>query len=47
METIKSLWEWRINFIKTHPFLSAYIALVKGVIIGGFIIYWYFVGFEN
>ena len=42
---IKSFWEWRKNFVITHPFFSAYIAFVKGVIVGGLIIYWYFVGF--
>ena len=42
---IKSFWEWRKNFIRTHPFLSAYIAFVKGISIGGLIVYWYFVGF--
>ena len=45
METIKSFWKWRKNFIRTNPFISAYIAFVKGVIFGGLIIYWYFVGF--
>ena len=45
IETIKSFWEWRMNFIRTHPFYTAYISLVKGIIIGGLIVYWYFVGF--
>ena len=45
METIKSFWEWEMNFIRKQPFYTAYISFVKGVIIGGLIIYWYFVGF--
>ena len=45
IEEFKSFWEWRMNFIKMHPFYSAWAALVKGIIIGGLIVYWYFVGF--
>ena len=45
IEKIKSFWEWRMNFIKRHPFYSAWAAFVKGIIIGGPIVYWYFFGF--
>ena len=45
IEKIRSFWEWRVNFIKIHPFYSAWAAFVKGIIIGGLIVYWYFVGF--
>ena len=30
IEKIKSFWEWRMNFIKMHPFYSAWAAFVKG-----------------
>ena len=45
IEKIKSFWEWRMNFIRIHPFYSAWAAFVKGIIFGGLIVYWYFVGF--
>ena len=45
IDKFKSFWEWRMNFIKMHPFYSAWAAFVKGIIIGGLIVYWYFVGF--
>jgi len=47
IEKFKSFWEWRINFIRIHPFYSVWAAFVKGIIIGGLIVYWYFVGFLN
>ena len=30
LETIKSLWEWRMNIIRNHPFLAAWSAFLKG-----------------
>ena len=42
---IKLFWEWRMKFVRIHPFYSAWAAFVKGIIIGGLIVYWYFVGF--
>jgi len=45
IEEIKSFWKWRMNFVRIHPFFSAWLAFFKGVIIGGLIVYWYFVGF--
>ena len=46
IEKIKSFWEWRLNFVRINPFLSERLAFVKGVIFGGLIVYWYFVGFR-
>ena len=37
LEKIKSFWEWRMNFVRIHPFYSAWAAFVKGIIIGGLI----------
>tara|TARA_B100000686_G_C16078194_1_gene612612 strand:- start:60 stop:209 length:150 start_codon:yes stop_codon:yes gene_type:complete len=45
IEKIKWFWKWRMNFVKIHPFFSAWLAFIKGVIIGGLIVYWYFAGF--
>ena len=45
IEKIKSFWEWEMNFVRIHPFYTAWLSFVKGIIIGGLIIYWYFVGF--
>ena len=45
IEKIKSFWEWKMKFVRIHPFYSACSSFVKGIIIGGLIVYWYFVGF--
>ena len=45
LEKIKSFWEWRMNFVRIHPFYSTWAAFVKGIIIGGLTVYLYFVGF--
>ena len=41
IEKIKSFCEWRMNFVRIHPFYSAWLSFVKGIIIGGLIVYWY------
>ena len=47
IKKIKSFYEWYINFIRNHPFLAAWSAFVKGMIIGGLIVYWYCVAFNR
>ena len=36
---IKSFYEWYINFIRNHPLLSVFSAFIKGMIIGGLIVF--------
>ncbi len=45
IENIKSFWEWRIKFVRIHPFYSAWSSFVKGIIIGTLIVFRYFVDF--
>ena len=45
IEKIKSFWEWRMDFVRMHPFYSAWLSFVKGIIFGGLIVYGYLVGF--
>ncbi len=42
IKKIKSFYEWYINFIRNHPLLSVFSAFIKGMIIGGLIVFLYF-----
>jgi len=42
IKKIKSFYEWYINFIRNHPLLSLFSAFIKGMIVGGLIVFLYF-----
>jgi hypothetical protein len=39
---IKSFYEWYISFIRNHPLISLLSVFIKGMIIGGLIVFLYF-----
>lgn len=39
---IKSFYEWYISFIRNHPLISLFSVFIKGMIIGGLIVFLYF-----
>jgi len=41
-EKIKLFYEWYINFIRNHPLLSLSSSFIKGMIVGGVIVFLYF-----